>query len=76
MDRLAIEVHCPNYECWSSHIAHIEAHQLNDGTDTIETECPRCGEQLTVVYELRAAAKHVRPRERQYPQTRPLEVGW
>lgn len=75
---LALEVHCPHHECWNSHLVPIEAHQLTNGTDTIETTCPHCNEALTVVYELRVAVKHVRPREHQYPQAWPLpgRAGW
>ena len=74
MDRLPIEVFCP--ACHNSHLAHVEAHQVTHESDTIETECPHCNEGLTVVYELRVAAKHVRPQKHQYPQAWPLEAGW
>ena len=74
MNRLPVEIFCPS--CHFSHMAHIEAHQLQDGTDTIETECPHCNEGLTVAYELRVAAKYVRPMEHQYPKAWRLGQGW
>lgn len=76
MNQLALEVHCPHIECWSSHIVHLTQAQLFDGTDTLSTTCPACGEALTVVYEVRAAVKHVRLQGRQYPEAWPLEAGW
>ena len=72
MIRMKIDVWC--CKCWSGHQAEIEVSQLLPGENTLDTECPSCGEPLLVAYELRAHVISVKPAEHEYPRTWPVEA--
>jgi len=66
MTTMMLDVFCAT--CLNGHQAQLDLSQMEVGTNRIKTECPHCGDELIVAYELRPFVIEVQSLKHEYPR--------